>query len=332
MRIEAGFELTYECEAPAPMVLMLSPHPSRAADLLGEARLDFTPRLRARDYLDGFGNRCSRIVAPKGTTTISSRFAIRDSGLPDPVEPLARQHPVDDLPDETLVFLLASRYCETDRLMDFAWKRFGAVPPGWPRVQAVCDFVHHHLVFDYQAADSSRTATGALEDGIGVCRDFTHLAVTLCRCLNVPARYCTGYLGDIGVPPAPYPMDFSAWLEVWLDDRWYTFDARHNTPRVGRILVATGRDAADAALSTSFGSAKLVRFEVLTDEIADDPAEPPEPRACRGPARYAFTRSEDGSYIGARLARASTIRPATSIAYDEASIASGVSPASRQGT
>jgi transglutaminase-like putative cysteine protease len=274
MRIEAGFELAYECEAPTPMVLMLSPHPSRAADLIGEARLDVAPRLDARDYLDGFGNRGTRIVAPKGTTTISSRFTIRDSGLPDPVVPTARQHGVDELPDEALVFLLASRYCETDRLMDFAWSRFGAVGAGWSRVQAVCDFVHRHITFDYQAADSSRSAVGALEDGVGVCRDFTHLAVALCRCLNIPARYCTGYLGDIGIPPQPYPMDFSAWFEVWLGGRWYAFDARHNTPRIGRILMATGRDAADVALSTAFGSARLTRFEVLTDEVAEEVVAP----------------------------------------------------------
>jgi transglutaminase-like putative cysteine protease len=274
MLIEAGFELAYKCEAPTPMVLMLSPHPSRAADIIGEARLAFTPGPPTRDYLDGFGNRCTRIVAPAGTTTIATRFTIRDGGLPDPVSPSARQHGIDELPDETLAFLLPSRYCETDRLMDFAWARFGPVARGWPRVQAVCDFAHRHITFDYQAADSTRTAIGALEDGIGVCRDYTHLAVALCRCLNIPARYCTGYLGDIGVPPVPYPMDFSAWFEVWLDGRWHAFDARHNTPRIGRILMATGRDAADVALSTSFGAAKLVRFEVTTDEIVEEPAEP----------------------------------------------------------
>jgi transglutaminase-like putative cysteine protease len=267
MRIEAGFELTYECAHPTPMVLMLSPHPSRMADLVTEARLTFSPQIRARDYLDGFGNRCTRIVAPVGRTTISSRFEITDSGQPDRMAPFARQHPIEELPDAVLVHLLASRYCEVDRLADFAWKRFGGVPAGWARVQAVCDFVHRHITFDYEAADATRTATGALEDGIGVCRDFTHLAVALCRALNVPARYCTGYLGDIGIPPVDSPMDFSAWFEVWLGDRWYTFDARHNTPRIGRILMATGRDAADVALSTSFGSARLVRFEVVTDEV-----------------------------------------------------------------
>lgn len=273
MRIDTGFTLAYACTAPTPIVLTLSPHASRAADVEGDARIEFSPRLPARQYVDGFGNCCTRIVAPAGTTTISSRFVIRDSGLPDPVAPGARQHPIEELPGEVLVYLLGSRYCETDRLSDFAWQRFGAVEGGWARVQAVCDFVHQHIRFDYQVADSTRTAVGALEEGQGVCRDFTHLAVALCRCLNIPARYCTGYLGDIGIPSVDYPMDFSAWFEVWLDGRWYTFDARHNTPRIGRILIATGRDATDVALSTSYGDAKLVRFEVVTDEIvAEAPA------------------------------------------------------------
>jgi len=198
---------------------------------------------------------------------------IEDSGKPDAIAPSAEQHEIDDLPDEVLMFLLGSRYCETDRLMDFAWSQFGSVPAGWARVQAICDFVHNHIIFDYQAADSTRTAAGALENGIGVCRDFTHLAVALCRCLNIPARYCTGYLGDIGIPPMPFPMDFNAWFEVWLGARWYTFDARHNTPRIGRILVATGRDAADVALSTSFGRATLVHFTAMTDQVFEERAE-----------------------------------------------------------
>ncbi len=273
MRITAGFDLAYECAHPTPIVLMLSHHPSRNPDLLTESRLHFSPRLMARAFTDGFGNRATRIVAPAGITAISTRFEVFDTGQPDRAAPFAQQHPIEEVPDAALVFLHGSRYCETDRLMDFAWSRFGSVAPGWARVQAVCDFVHDHLVFDYEAADPTRTAIGALEDGIGVCRDFTHLAVALCRCLNIPARYCTGYLGDIGVPPVPCPMDFSAWFEVWLGGRWYTFDARHNTPRIGRILMAAGRDATDVALSTSYGRARLVRFSVVTDEIVEAPAE-----------------------------------------------------------
>jgi transglutaminase-like putative cysteine protease len=273
MRIEAGYDLAFECASPTPMVLALSPHPSRFKDLLSDAGIRFTPPLRAEHYIDAFGNRMTRILAPAGRTEISSRFLIHDSGLPDVVVPGARQHPIEELPSEVLPFLLGSRYCETDELMDFAWSKFGAAEAGWARVQAVVDFVHEHIRFDYQAADATRTAVGGLRDATGVCRDFTHLSVALCRCLNVPTRYCTGYLGDIGIPPVPDPMDFSAWFEVWLDNRWYTFDARHNQPRIGRILMATGRDATDVAISTAFGGANLARFEVVTDE-ADDLATP----------------------------------------------------------
>lgn len=175
-----------------------------------------------------------------------------------------------------LPFLLPSRYCEADRLGPFAWSRFGQIPPGWGRVQAVCDYVHGHLRFNYEQARATRTALEAWEEGVGVCRDFTHLAITLCRCLNIPARYATGYLGDIGVPADPAPMDFSAWFEVWLGGRWFTFDARHNQRRIGRLVMARGRDAADCALTTTFGPHILRTFKVRTDEV---PALAPVPAA-----------------------------------------------------
>jgi transglutaminase-like putative cysteine protease len=181
--------------------------------------------------------------------------------------PDAIQHDIKELPDEVLRFLLGSRYCDTDRLGDFAWANFGNTLSGWARVQAICNFVHNHLAFNYQAADPLRTAHGALCDQTGVCRDFAHLAISLCRCMNIPARYCTGYLGDIGVPPVPDPMDFSAWFEAYLSGHWFTFDARHNRPRIGRILMARGCDATDVALSTSFGSSRLAGFEVVTEEV-----------------------------------------------------------------
>jgi transglutaminase-like putative cysteine protease len=249
------------------MMLVLNIHPSRRVDLLTEQVLTFDQPIEAWRYTDSFGNACTRIVAPAGRTTISTAFDIYDTGLPDVVAPDAVQHDIQDLPDEVLVFLLGSRYCDTDRLSDFAWAQFGSTPLGWARVQAICDFVHDHIEFDYQRADALRTAHGGYTDRIGVCRDFAHLAITLCRCMNIPARYCTGYLGDIGIPPVPDPMDFSAWFEVYLSGRWFTFDARHNRPRIGRILMATGRDATDVALSTSFGPSILSRFEVVTDEI-----------------------------------------------------------------
>ena len=267
MLIRAGYELAYECPRPTPMVLCLTVHPSRQADLLRPQAIRFTPPVQGRDYVDGFGNVCTRIVAPAGRTTISAAFEVRDNGRPDEVDRGAVQHRVEDLPDEVLVYLLGSRYCDTDKLGDFAWSRFGNAPLGWERVQAVCDFVHDHLRFDYQRADATRTASMALEGRVGVCRDFAHLSIALCRCLNIPARYCTGYLGDIGVPAVPDPMDFSGWFEAWLGGRWYTFDARHNRPRIGRVLIATGRDATDVAISTSFGAAELVKFEVVTEEV-----------------------------------------------------------------
>jgi transglutaminase-like putative cysteine protease len=273
MKIRAGFHLGYECQQPTPMLMVLNIHPSRRADLLTEQVLSFDRPIEAWGYIDGFGNACSRIVAPAGLTTISTEFEIFDGGLPDPVPGDAIQHDIKDLPDDVLVYLLGSRYCDTDHLADFAWKQFSSTPLGWPRVQAILDFTHNHITFDYKKADSSRTAFGGYNDRVGVCRDFAHLAITLCRCMNIPARYCTGYLGDIGVPKDPNPMDFSAWFEVYLGGHWHTVDARHNQPRIGRILMATGRDATDVALTTAFGSAKLTRFEVVTEDVpAVDPA------------------------------------------------------------
>ncbi len=274
MRIRAGYDLAYECPQPTPMLLMLSIHPSRRADLLTDDSMHFSPPVTGWDFFDSFGNRCTRILAPAGRLEISCRFDIADSGVVDEVAPDAVQHEIKDLPDELLLYLLASRYCETDRLKDFAWDTFAGAEPGWARVQAIVDFVHDHIRFDYQRADPLRTAWGGFKDREGVCRDFAHLAVTLCRCMNIPARYCTGYLGDIGVPPVPDPMDFSAWFQVWLGGRWYTFDARHNKPRIGRILMATGRDATDVAISTSFGPSTLARFDIVTDEVTDGAAVP----------------------------------------------------------
>ena len=268
MRIRAGYDLVFECPNSTPMILCLSVHPSRRKDLVSPDVPVFSPAIASTTYIDGFGNLCTRIVAPAGQTQIAARFEIQDSGLPDPVARDAAQVPVEALPDDVLVYLLGSRYCDTDRLGDFAWQTFSATPAGWDRVQAICDFVHGHIRFDYQQADRTRAASDGLRQGVGVCRDFAHLAIALCRCMNIPARYCTGYLGDIGVAPLPDPMDFSAWFEVWLGGRWYAFDARHNRPRIGRVLIATGRDATDVAISTSFGSSSLVKFEVVTDEVA----------------------------------------------------------------
>ncbi len=268
MQIRAGYEIIYDCPQPTPMLLTLNVHPSRILDLLTPDRIAFDPPIAATEYHDGFGNLCTRIVAPVGRLTITNDFVVMDSGEPDISAPDAVQHPVEDLPDEALVFLLGSRYCETDLLSDTAWSLFGTAPPGWGRVRAICDYVHERVTFGYQHARPTKTARDAFMERQGVCRDFAHLAITFCRCMNIPARYCTGYLGDIGVPLSDAPMDFSGWFEAYLGGRWYTFDARHNQSRIGRILMARGRDATDVAISTNFGRSVLSGFKVVTDEVA----------------------------------------------------------------
>jgi transglutaminase-like putative cysteine protease len=251
------------------MTLLLSVRPERLSDLVTPQRITVDPAVRLHAYSDSFGNIAHRVLAPPGVITFSADFIIADSGLPDPVCWDAVQHPVEDLPDDVLGFLAGSRYCETQLLSNEAWWLFGGVAPGWPRVQAIVDYVHNRLTFGYPYARPTRTAAEAHQEQVGVCRDFAHLAVTLCRCMNIPARYCTGYLGDIGIPPVDAPMDFSAWFEVYLGGAWHTFDARHNTPRIGRILMAHGRDAADVALTTLFGSSSLVGFKVVTEEVQE---------------------------------------------------------------
>src|SRR5262245_37678888 len=223
MKIHIGFDMTFQCAQPTPMIFMVNVHPSRAGDLLTPDRLRVTPTRSLTNYTDGFGNRCTRLLAPAGELRVTTDAIVADTGLPDRVDLAAQEHAIADLPHDTLVYLLASRYCETDRLMEKAWELFGKTPRGWGRVQAICDFVHAHMQFGYQHAGAKKGAADALTEGRGVCRDFAHLAVTFCRCMNIPARYCTGYLGDIGVPPEPEPMDFSAWFEVFLAGRWHTF-------------------------------------------------------------------------------------------------------------
>jgi transglutaminase-like putative cysteine protease len=267
MQIRVGYELIYDCPQPTPMILTLNIHYSRVSDIVIPDHLVANPSIPSTAYRDGFGNWCSRIVAPKGRIRLSADAVVNDSGHPDEVAPAAQQHQVQDLPEETLVFLLGSRYCETDRLSETAWSLFGNAPLGWGRVQAICDFVHRRIAFGYEHARPTKTAWDAFNEQEGVCRDYAHLAIAFCRCMNIPARYCTGYLGDIGVPPSDAPMDFSAWFDVYLGGRWYTFDARNNTPRIGRVLIARGRDAADVAISSTFGPNTLASFRVWTDEV-----------------------------------------------------------------
>jgi transglutaminase-like putative cysteine protease len=269
MRIRAGFKITYQCSSPTPMTLLLSVRPERRHDLITPQIVAVDPACALAEYIDPFGNIAHRLLAPAGATTLSTDFLIRDSGLPDETCQRAIQHPVEQLPDEVLQYLHGSRYCETQLLTQKAWDLFGCATPGWSRVQAIVDYVHERIRFGYMFARPTRTAAEVQKEQHGVCRDFAHLAIAFCRCMNIPARYCTGYLGDIGIPPVPAPMDFSAWFEAYLDGRWHTFDARHNTPRIGRIPIAFGRDAADVALSTIFGPAALTHFEIITDEVVE---------------------------------------------------------------
>jgi transglutaminase-like putative cysteine protease len=269
MKLRVGYELQYELPQPTPMILMLNVHYSRTGDLAAPDNIIVSPAVPVEGYRDGFGNWCSRIVAPAGSVRITTDTIVRDTGAPDPVAPRAAQIPVEHLPEDALVFLLASRFCDSDRLLDLAWKLFGHKATGWARVQEVCDFVHRHIEFGYHNARVTRSASEAYEDRVGVCRDYAHLAIAFCRALNIPARYCTGYLSDIGTPEPFPPGDFAAWFEVFLGGEWHMFDPRNNNPRQGRVLIARGRDAADVAITTTFGPNVLKTFRVWTDEIHD---------------------------------------------------------------
>jgi transglutaminase-like putative cysteine protease len=267
--IRLGYDIQFYIPTSVPIVAMLHVHPSRAGDLREPDQLQTEPQVPIEHYTDSFGNVCSRFVAPPGPFRIHNLTLIEDSGVPDVADPDAALAPVGNLPPEVLQYLLASRYCEVDLLSNTAVELFGHTRPGWSRVQAVCDWVCQKVTFGYEFARPTRTALDVYTERVGVCRDFQHLAVAFCRALNIPARYATAYLGDIGVPLSPSPMDFSAFFQAYLGGKWWAFDARFNTPRIGRVLIAAGRDAADVAITTSFGSAPLRSFTVVTDEVPD---------------------------------------------------------------
>jgi transglutaminase-like putative cysteine protease len=267
MIIQAGYKISFQCPARTPMLLQLNVHPSRSSDLQSPDVIKSDPPLEMSGYSDHYGNQVTRLEAPAGLITFENRFKIYDSGQPDEIPARHELTPITKLPDEVLLYLVSSRYCDSDALATFAWSKFQNIAGGYARVQAICDYVHQHIRFSYPEASPTRSASDAMRERVGVCRDFAHLSIALCRAMNVPARYCTGYLGDIGVPIDVNPMDFSAWFEVFLDGRWYTMDARHNHPRIGRIVMCRGRDAADVAISTAFGTATLAHFEVVTDEV-----------------------------------------------------------------
>lgn len=269
MKLRLGYELDYNFPHPTPIILVLNVHHSRVSDLLVPDHAIVSPSVAITGYRDGFGNWCNRLVAPAGAVRISSNSIVNDSGMPDPTVPDAAQVPVENLPEEALVFLLASRFCDSDQMLDMAWTHFGHGETGWARVQAICNFVHRHIAFGYEHARVTRTASEAYRERKGVCRDYAHLAIAFCRALNIPARYCTGYLGDVGTSPPYPPGDFAAWFEAYLGGQWHTFDPRNNLPRIGRVLIARGRDAADVAITTTFGPNTLNSFRVWTDEIAN---------------------------------------------------------------
>jgi transglutaminase-like putative cysteine protease len=294
MRIKFGYELTYSCPQPTPMILMLHVHPSLIHQLIKPDDIRLTPNVPAALYHDGYGNTCTRIEAPAGDIRISTDGILADSGVPEPEFPYVQEQPVSLLPEDTLQYLLGSRFCETEALLADAWRLFGATAPGWSRVQAVCDFAHHHVSSGYQFARPTRTAWDAYSDHQGISRDIVHLAITLCRCLNIPARYCTGYLGEIGTTRASEPStDFATWFEAYLGGAWRTFDPRSNQRRIGRILMARGRDAADVAIATTFGQNRLTSLRVWTHEVAETSAQ----------TRHAHR----SAYLDERFGRLSTV-------------------------
>ena len=269
MQLRAGYELIYNFPQPTPIILVVNIHYSRVSDVIVPDCLTAEPFIPIIGYYDTFGNRCNRLLAPAGRVRLTSDAVITDNGQSDEIVPSAGQHFVQDLPEEALVFLLGSRYCETDLLSETAWQLFSGTAPGYARVQAICDYVHNHIAFNYQNASATRSAAQAFNEGTGVCRDYAHLAITFCRCMNIPARYCTGYLSDVGTPPPFAVGDFAAWFEAWIGGRWHIFDPRSNVPRMGRVLMARGRDACDVAIATTFGPNTLESFRVWTDEIPD---------------------------------------------------------------
>jgi transglutaminase-like putative cysteine protease len=268
MKLRVGFEMNYDFPQPTPMIMVLGTHFTRASDIIVPDYLTTTPSVQITPYRDMFGNWCSRIVAPAGPMRLAADGIVNDSGQPDTVVTSAVQHAVEDLPPDTLVYLLGSRYCETDRLSETAWQLFQNTPPGWARVQAICDFVHRHIAFGYEHARATKTAWEAYNERKGVCRDYAHLAIAFCRCMNIPARYCTGYLSDIGTPKPWAVGDFAGWFEAYIGGRWQMFDPRNNVPRIGRVLIAQGRDASDVPITQTFGPNTLVSFKVWTDEAA----------------------------------------------------------------
>ncbi len=286
------YDIQFQLAHPTAMIAMLHLHPSleprvRSGNELIVEHVEggAAARVACREYLDVFGNRCTRFTAPAGRLRLTGISTVEVPEIADQINAGAQQAPVDELPSEVLQFLLASRYCEVDKFVPIAQDLFGWMTPGWTRASAIRDWVHEKVAFNYKTARPTKTAMDVFTERIGVCRDFQHLAITLSRCQNIPARYVTGYLGDFRHPYSG-AGDFSAWYEVFLDGRWMTMDARHNDPRHGRVLMATGRDAADVAITTSFGNADLMHFYVESNEVREDGTRVQVPGAPLGPGPH----------------------------------------------
>jgi transglutaminase-like putative cysteine protease len=268
MRVNVGCELVFDSPSPTPLVAQVQPRPDGPHRLCRESCC-LDPTVESHEYLDSFGNRCWRLTVPQGSQTLRYDAEVEISPEPDVVVPDAAQVAVEALPDETLMFTLPSRYVLSDVLSNTAWDLFGKTTPGWARVQAICDWVHNQIEFRTASTNPLTTALDVYLQRYGVCRDFAQLGVTMCRALNIPARYVFGYLPDIGIEPPDVPMDFHSWFEAYLGERWYTFDARHNTPRIGRIPIGRGRDALDVAIVTQYGPARLRSMNVWSDELKE---------------------------------------------------------------
>ena len=280
MKIRFGYELIYSVNQQTPMILLLHCQPQGGQQLVLPDSMRTEPAIPLFSYLDAFGNTCTRLEAPAGLLGVTADGIMEDCGSPEPAQWAAAEHAVRDLPSDTLQYLLASRYCETDLLMSEAWRLFGHLPAGWSRVQAICDFINREIVFGYPFARPTKTALETLRERQGVCRDMAHLGIAFCRCLNIPARYCTTYLGDIGVPAVEAPMDFAGCMEVFLGGAWHIFDPRNNARRIGRIIIGRGRDAGDVAISTAFGPAWIQTFRVWTDQVSEAEAAQMRKSAC----------------------------------------------------
>ncbi len=268
MQVKIGCEMVYQTAHDTPLVLLIRPRPQYHHKLIKETTR-LTPAVPLHDFVDSFGNHQWRLTAPSGELRI--HYDALAEVLPDP-DPVLMDLPgvlIQNVPDEALQFLLPSRHCPSDLVINDAWNLFGQTTPGWPRVQAVCDWLHTNIRYA-KGSNSSTTGFDAYKAGQGVCRDFAHLGVMFCRALSIPARYVCGYLPDIGVEPDPTPMDFHAYFEAFVGGEWHTFDARHNIPRTGRILIGQGRDAVDVALATSYGDAQLVNIRVWADEVIEE--------------------------------------------------------------